>query len=102
MEAFESDFARFCGVKQCVGVNSGTDALRFALMAAGIGPGDGVVTVAHTFAATVEAILQANATPHFVDINSATFNMSVDALRHYVKTHNGLKAIVPVHIYGQV
>src|SRR5262252_8034809 len=98
LEEFEQKFARFCGVKHCVGVSSGTDALRFALMAAGIGAGDGVLTVANTFAATIEAILQAKATPLFVDINAETFNMSIDALRKSVKKHarNGLplRAIV--------
>jgi dTDP-4-amino-4,6-dideoxygalactose transaminase len=106
LEQFETDFARYCGVKHCIGVASGTDALRFALTAAGIGPGDGVITVANTFAATVEAILQAKARPHFVDINATTFNMSVDALRNFLQTHHGkelpLKAILPVHLYGQM
>src|SRR5215470_13927191 len=63
LEAFESEFAQFCNAKYCVGVASGTDALRFALMAAGIGRGDIVVTVPNTFVATVEAIIQAGATP---------------------------------------
>ena len=77
VEQFEQDFAKFTGAVHCVGVSSGTDALRFALIAAGVGNEDIVVTVANTFAATVEAIVQAGATAQFVDIDSRTFNMSV-------------------------
>jgi len=115
---FERDFANYCNVSHCIGVSSGTDALRFALIAAGVRAGDGIITVAHTFAATVEAILQAKATPHFVEIEPDTFNISVDALRAYLETHcyrsdetglpvhrgtgRRLTAIVPVHLYGQM
>src|SRR5262249_43683450 len=117
VEAFESDFARFCGAKYCVGVGSGTDALRFALIAAGVGQGDAVITVAHTFIATVEAISQAGAHTEFVDIDQRTYNMSPDALAEYLGAcerdpHTGrpigqptkapISAIVPVHLYGQM
>src|SRR5262245_28845288 len=103
LEKFERDFAEFFGSKYCVGVASGTDALRFALMAAGIGKGDIVVTVPNTFVATLEAIVQAGATPHFVDVDPQTFNMSVDALRDYLrKRDKRVKAILPVHLYGQM
>ncbi len=104
LEQFESEFAEFCGAKYCVGVSSGTDALRFALMAAGIGRGDVVVTVPNTFVATIEAIVQVGATPAFVDIDPQTFNMSVDALREYLQEQSGrsVKAIIPVHLYGQM
>jgi dTDP-4-amino-4,6-dideoxygalactose transaminase len=104
LEKFEQDFAQFCDAKYCVGVSSGTDALRFALMAAGIGKGDIVVTVPNTFVATIEAIVQTGATPQFVDIDPKTFNMSVDALREYLRSRSGakVKAIVPVHLYGQM
>ena len=104
LEQFESEFAEFCGAKYCVGVSSGTDALRFALIAAGIGRGDVVVTVPNTFVATIEAILQVGATPAFVDIDPQTFNMSVDALREYLQEQSGrsVKAIIPVHLYGQM
>lgn len=104
VEQFERDFAEFCEAKYCVGVSSGTDALRFALIAAGIGKGDIVVTVPNTFVATIEAIIQAGATPHFVDIDPQTFNMSVDGLREYLESHSGapVKAILPVHLYGQM
>ena len=104
LEQFESEFAEFCGAKYCVGVSSGTDALRFALIAAGIGRGDVVVTVPNTFVATIEAILQVGATPAFVDIDPQTFNMSVDALREYLEEQSGrsVRAIIPVHLYGQM
>jgi dTDP-4-amino-4,6-dideoxygalactose transaminase len=118
LEAFEKDFARFCNAEHCVGVSSGTDALRFALMAAGVGRGDAVITVTNTFVATVEAILQAGATPHFVDVDPKTYNMSVDALQEYLQSQcdrsdktglpihreSGLtvKAIMPVHLFGQM
>ena len=104
VEAFEQEFAKFCDAKYCIGVSSGTDALRFALMAAGIGRGDVVVTVPNTFVATVEAILQAGATPAFVDVDPETFNMSVESLRQYLQTHSegNVKAVMPVHLYGQM
>jgi dTDP-4-amino-4,6-dideoxygalactose transaminase len=105
LENFEREFAAFCDATHCVGVNSGTDALRFALIAAGIGEGDIVVTVPNTFAATVEAIVQAGATPQFVDVDPETLNMSVDGLRAHLKAHSGerrIKAIIPVHLYGQM
>jgi dTDP-4-amino-4,6-dideoxygalactose transaminase len=118
VEQFEREFAEFCNVEHCVGVSSGTDALRFVLMAAGVGKGDIVITVANTFAATVEAILQAGARPHFVDVDPRTFNISVDALREFLRrecdtlkaghcpVHRGsgrtVKAIMPVHLYGQM
>jgi dTDP-4-amino-4,6-dideoxygalactose transaminase len=117
VEGFEREFAAFCGSSHCVGVASGTDALRFALMACGVGAGDAVVTVAHTFIATVEAISQTGATTEFVDIDDRTYTMSADALAAYLQdceidSHTGrpvgrrtgrpIKAIVPVHLYGQV
>jgi len=117
VEGFEKEFAEFCGIKYCVGVASGTDAVRFALMACDVRKGDAVVTVSHTFIATVEAICQAGAVPEFVDIDERTYNMSPDALESYLSkclrdTKTGrpvgeksglpIKAIVPVHLYGQV
>src|SRR5204863_3296139 len=86
VKEFERAFAEFCGVKHCVGVNSGTDGLRFALMAAGVEKGDGVITVPNTFIATTEAISQSGAIPHFVDVNSLTSNISIDALSEYLET----------------
>src|SRR6188508_3589763 len=73
VEAFEREFAAYCGAKYCIGVANGTDAVRFALMASGIGRGDAVVTVSHTFIATVEAISQAGAEAEFVDIDEHTY-----------------------------
>jgi dTDP-4-amino-4,6-dideoxygalactose transaminase len=117
VEAFEREFAAFSHTKYCVGVNSGTDALRFAFMAAGVGPGDVVVTVPHTFIATTEAISQAGATIAFVDINEQTFTMDPVKLREYLETKcdfdssarklierkskKRVAALVPVHLYGQ-
>ena len=83
VEAFEKDFASFCDSPHCVGVGSGTDALRFALIAAGIQPGDIVVTVPNTFIATAEAITQAGGRPVFVDVDERTYNMDPEKLRGY-------------------
>ena len=99
VEAFEKEFAAFCGGGYCVGLNSGTDALRFALMAAGVGPGDEVITVPHTFIATTEAISQAGATPAFVDIDPATCCIDVNQIQHRITSKT--RAIMPVHLYGQ-
>lgn len=117
VERFETDFASFCGTAHCVGVSSGTDALRFALMAT-IPAGSIVITVPNTFIATTEAITQAGATPCFVDIDRQTFNMNPEDLERFltkecfVDKQNGdrtihaisgktVSAIVPVHLYGQ-
>ena len=118
VEQFEQEFAKFSNANYCVGVSSGTDALRFALMAAGVGKDEIVITVANTFAATVEAIVQAGAIPQFVDVDPQTFNMSIDSLRAFLDTQcdrpargryplhrasgRPVKAIMPVHLYGQV
>src|SRR5687768_5425838 len=80
VEAFEREYAEYCGSKYCVGVANGTDAVRFALMAAGVGRGDAVITVAHTFVATVEAISQCGADVEFVDIDDETCLISPNAL----------------------
>lgn len=114
----EKEFAEFCGTQHSVGVNSGTDALRFALMAAGIRPGDIVLTVPNTFIATTEAISQAGARPDLVDIDPRTFTMDPEKLRRYFETecafdpktgryvHKALgkpvTAVVPVHLFGQM
>jgi dTDP-4-amino-4,6-dideoxygalactose transaminase len=115
--AFEEEFAAFCGGGHCVGLNSGTDALRFALMAAGVGPGHEVITVPHTFIATTEAISQAGAVPVFVDVDPETCCMDPVRLQEFVdrscrvdpssgqlvnqSTHRPVKALIPVHLYGQ-
>jgi dTDP-4-amino-4,6-dideoxygalactose transaminase len=117
VEGFEHAFAAFCLTRYCVGVNSGTDALRFAIIASGIGPGDAIVTVPNTFIATAEAISQAGATPEFVDIDERTYNMDPEKLREYLeekctkdalgtlvsrRTGKRVAAIIPVHLYGQM
>src|SRR5712691_611585 len=86
VEGFEREFAEFCEVQHCVGVGSGTDALRFALIAAGVQSGDTVVTVPNTFIATTEAISQAGARPDFVDIDEGTCNMDPSRLEEYIQT----------------
>ena len=85
VDEFERAFAAFCDTKYAVGVSSGTDALRFALMACGVKPGDVVVTVPNTFIATTEAISQAGALPEFVDIDERTYNMDASKLREYLE-----------------
>jgi dTDP-4-amino-4,6-dideoxygalactose transaminase len=104
VSGFEAEFAAFCDSKHCVGVNSGTDALRFALLAAGVGPGDEVITVSHTFIATTEAISQVGAKPALVDIDPKTYNMDPNKLEDYLKASSlqpRPKAVIPVHLYGQ-
>ena len=97
--AFEQEFAAYCHVKQGVGVNTGTSALHMALLAAGVGRGDEVITVPFTFVATVSAIDYTGATPVFVDIDPQTFTM--DAAKLEAAITKKTKAIVPVHLYGQ-
>jgi dTDP-4-amino-4,6-dideoxygalactose transaminase len=115
---FERDFAEFCGTRHCVGVANGTDALRFAIMAAGVRPGDTVVTVPNTFIATTEAISQAGARPDFVDIDERSYTLDPKKLRAYIdtkctrdeqtgrlvntRTGSPVTAVVPVHLYGQM
>jgi len=117
VESFERDFAAYCETEHCVGVASGTDALRFAIMAAGVKQGSVVVTVPNTFIATTEAISQAGALIDFVDIDERTFNMDPEKLREYLEVEcyidensgdlinrrlgRRVGAIVPVHLYGQ-
>ncbi len=93
VENFEKEFAEFCATDHAVAVNSGTDALRFALMAAGLKQDDAVVTVSHTFIATTEAISQAGGRPEFVDIDSRTYNMDPEKLREYLeqRLHKGCR-----------
>ena len=97
--AFESEFARYCGADDGVAVNSGTSALHLALLAAGIGPGDEVITVPFTFVATVAAICYTGAHPVFVDIDPRTFTMDPRQIEAAVTPRT--KAILPVHLYGQ-
>ena len=97
---FEEDFAAFCQTKYSVGVGNGTDALWFALLALGVGPGDEVITVPHTFMATAEAISFTGATPVFVDIDPQTYTMDPSLIEKAITPRT--KAIIPVHLYGQV
>ncbi len=117
VEEFERAFAAFCDTSHSIALSSGTDALRFAIMASGVEPGDVVVTVPHTFIATTEAVSQAGAIPEFVDIDEYTYNMSVRMLQQFlerqcVRDQSGklcsrrsgrpVTAVVPVHLYGQM
>ena len=117
VEDFERDFAAFCDAENCVGVGSGTDALRFALIAAGVKPGDTVVTVPNTFIATTEAISQVGAQFDLVDIDEQTHTIDPERLRSYLesectpdartnrvvsrRTGTPVTAVIPVHLYGQ-
>jgi dTDP-4-amino-4,6-dideoxygalactose transaminase len=116
VEGFEREFAQFCDTRFCIGVNSGTDALRFALAAAGVREGDSVITVPNTFIATTEAISQVGARPEFVDVEERTSTMDPEKLRSFLeagcehdpqsgrliskRTGRPVTAIVPVHLYG--
>src|SRR5277367_4443037 len=117
VQDFEKAFAAFCDASHSIAVSSCTDALRFAIMACGVQPGDVVLTVPHTFIATTEAISQAGAVPEFVDIDEYTYNMSVEMLEQYLETQctrdksgklisrrsgQTVTAVVPVHLYGQM
>lgn len=118
VEDFERVFAQFCGSRYCVGVGSGTDALRLALIAAGVADGDTVLTVPNTFIATTEAITQAGACPDFVDVDEATFNIDPERLREYLETRctkhaetgrflrrstgRPVSAVIPVHLCGKM
>jgi dTDP-4-amino-4,6-dideoxygalactose transaminase len=118
VQNFEREFARFVGTSHSVAVGSGTDALRFALMAVGVKPGDTVLTVPNTFIATTEAISQAGAFPVFVDVDEQTYTMDPIKLQRFVETactvdvrtgqlrlkrsDSPVTAIVPVHLYGQM
>jgi dTDP-4-amino-4,6-dideoxygalactose transaminase len=97
--AFEQDFAACCGTSDCIALNSGTSALHLALLAAGIGPGDEVVTVPFTFVASVAAVLYAGAKPVLVDIDPRSFTMDPMAIESAITART--RAILPVHLYGQ-
>ena len=99
VKSFEREFADYIGVSDCVGCNSGTDALILALRALKIGPGDEVITTPFTFFASAEVISAVGATPVFVDIDSGTFNLDVELLEAAITDKT--KAIMPVHIFGQ-
>ena len=118
VKKFEENFAAYCGAKYAVGVSCGTSALYVALRTLGIGTGDAVVTVPYTFIATVEAITVTGASPVFIDIENDSYNISVTGLEQYIenscrfdatqnvlldkKTGLKVRAIMPVHLYGQM
>ena len=99
VEAFEKEFAAMCMADAGIAMNSGTSALHLALLAAGVGPGDEVITVPFTFVATTAAIGYTGATPVFVDVNPETFTMDVTQIEKAITKKT--KAILPVHLYGQ-
>src|SRR5258708_2421295 len=98
VERFEREFADYVEARHCVAVNSGTSALHLALVAAGIGPGDEVITTANTFIATAEAISYTGATPVFVDIHPTTGNIDPAQIEKSITERT--RAIIPVHLYG--
>ena len=100
VEQFEEDFSRYCGTTHCVAVNSGTAALHLVLASLGIGPGDEVITVAHTFIATAEAISAVGATPVFVDVDPESLCMDPQLIEVAITPRT--RAIIPVHLYGQM
>jgi dTDP-4-amino-4,6-dideoxygalactose transaminase len=99
VQALETEFAEFCGAQHAIGVSDGTTALQLILMAMGIGPGDEVITVSHTFIATAEAIQLVGANPVFVDIDPQTYLMDVAQVESKITPRT--RAILPVHLYGQ-
>lgn len=100
VERFESEFAAYCGVSEAVGVANGTDALHLVLRALGIGPGDEVVVPANSFVATAEAVVLAGATPRFADVDQATLLMTAQTAEAALTDRT--RAIIPVHLYGQM
>jgi len=99
LREFEEHYAAFCDAKYCIGVNSGYHALALSMLAAGLGPGHEVVTVAHTFVATISAIVHTGATPVLVDVKP-DYNMDMDALERAITPRT--KAVVPVHLNGRI
>jgi dTDP-4-amino-4,6-dideoxygalactose transaminase len=117
VQRFEQEFAAFCGTTDCIGVASGTDAIRFAVMAAGVQPGETVLTVPNTFIATTEGVSQAGAHFDFVDVDECTYTLDPRKLQAYLdcactrdaegrpvskRTGTRITAIIPVHLYGQI
>src|SRR5215467_10387267 len=97
--AFEQEFSAYCGTAECIALNSGTSALHLALLAAGVGPGNEVITVPFTFVASVAAILYAGGRPALVDIDRRSFNMDPGLIEAAITPRT--KAILPIHLYGQ-
>lgn len=97
---FEADFAAYCGAEQAIAVSSGTSALHLALLAAGVGPGDEVITVSATFVATAAAVIYCGATPVFVDVDPVTWTMDASKIAAAITPRT--KAILPVHLHGRL
>jgi dTDP-4-amino-4,6-dideoxygalactose transaminase len=104
VEQFEKEVATYCQVKHAIGVASGTDALLLSLKAVGVGPGDRVIVPSFTFFATAGVVSNVGAQPVFADIEPKTFNIDVDHVKQLLKadTNKTIKAIIPVHLYGQM
>lgn len=100
VRAFEAEFAAYCRARFAIGVANGTDALQLALRACGVAPGDEVITVSHSFFATAEAIMQVGAVPVYVDIDPTTYTMDPSLLEAAISART--RAILPVHLYGQM
>jgi dTDP-4-amino-4,6-dideoxygalactose transaminase len=99
VRAFDKEWAEYCGTTQSIGVGSGTDALQLAIRACGVSSGDEVITVSHTFFATVEAIVYANARPILVDVEERSMLMDIGSVASRITPRT--KAIIPVHLYGR-
>jgi dTDP-4-amino-4,6-dideoxygalactose transaminase len=99
VRAFDKEWAEYCGTTQSIGVGSGTDALQLAIRACGVSSGDEVITVSHTFFATVEAIVYANARPILVDVDESSMLMDIGSVASRITPRT--KAIIPVHLYGR-
>jgi dTDP-4-amino-4,6-dideoxygalactose transaminase len=100
VQRFEQEFAAYCGTEHCVAVNTGTAAIHLVLASLGIGPGDEVITVPHTFIATAEAITAVGARPVFIDIDPVSFTMDASLLEAAITSKT--RAIIPVDLYGQI
>src|SRR6187551_256045 len=100
VDEFEQRFAEYCDARHCVAVNSGTSALHLALLAAGVGPADEVITVSMTFVATTAAILYVGAKPVFVDVDPLTWTLNPETVEMLITPRT--KAIVPVHLHGLI
>lgn len=102
VKALEQEIAALCGVKHGIGVASGSDALFLSLKALGIGPGDKIIVPTFTFFATAGAVCNVGAAPVFADINPRTFNIDPNSIEKILKTKKDVKAIIPVHLFGQM
>ena len=100
LAAFEEEFAAYCQARYCLGISNGTEALHLALAACGVGPDDEVITVPNTYIATVFAISYVGATPVFVDVDPITFNIDVSQIKDKITSRT--RALLPVHLYGQM